>query len=63
MTKDAIEVFYDVSIRGKGGVLVLFSKNHKTLKDAEDWAKRHAVTCGRYEIICVERMLFSKGKF
>lgn len=58
-----VEIFFDVSIRKKNGMLVSFSKNHKTIKDAEDWAKKNSVECGSYEIVCVERKLFLKRRF
>lgn len=63
MDKGAVEVYYDVAIRNKNGSLIKFSKNHKTIKDAEEWKNLNAISNGKYEIICVERKIFSKGLF
>ena len=63
MDKGSVEVFYDVAIRNKSGNLIKFSKNHRTLRDAEEWKNLNAISNGKYEIISVERKIFSKGVF
>ena len=63
MDNGSVEIYYDVAIRDKNGCLIKFSKNHRTIKDAEMWKKLNAVSDGKYEIVCVERKIFSKGVF
>lgn len=63
MEKGSVEVYYDVAIKNKNGSLIKFSKNHKTINEAEKWKNLNAIPNGKYEIICVERKIFSKGVF